>query len=262
MNVVAGLVGLGLVLAYVVTSGHGHAFQGLIFLPALVLVTLAPLFMGLVSFRFEALWASQKALWRALRFSPRRSREALYAELNRFAVEVRKNRPAEALAIAEGASHPLLRQLAPLVVRQYSGADIEQTAHTATACLASALRRAEEVLSTLARAAPATGLVGTVLGLISLLKDLSRFEQLGPSMALALLCTLYGLLLANGVYQPLGRLIHSYATVSVEEGRLLGRALALLAEGKPLADLRRLFELPHTPRPAAASAEVALGGEG
>src|SRR5205823_4545346 len=93
----------------------------------------------------------------------------------------------------------------------------------------------------LARVAPATGLVGTTLGLIALLKDLRNFEQLGPSMALALLCTLYGLLLANGLYQPLARLLHVRAVAAQEEARLLTRALVLLGEGKPLADARALF---------------------
>jgi chemotaxis protein MotA len=257
MNVVIGLVALVLTLAYVIAAEHGHTFNGLFFLPAIVLVSCAPWAMSLVSHRFETLWACMKVLLHAFRFSPKKSRESLFDELNRFAIEIRKNNAAAALAVAEETNHALIRQLAPLVVRQYSGADIEQTAQTATHCLASALRRSEEVFTSLARAAPAAGLVGTVLGLINLLKDLSRFEQLGPSMALALLCTLYGLLLANAVYQPFARLIHSYMTVTVEEGRLVARSLVLLSEGKPLADLRRLFDLPHVPTPIAIREEAA-----
>jgi chemotaxis protein MotA len=106
--------------------------------------------------------------------------------------------------------------------------------------------------------------VGTVLGLIALLKDLSRFDQLGPSMALALLCTLYGLVLANAVYQPLARIIHSHMTVSVEEARLITRALVLIREDKPLADVRKLFELSDAGLPAmgSASPEIATSGGG
>src|SRR5205823_13399714 len=124
-------------------------------------------------------------------------------------------------------------------------------------CLSSALKRSEDVLTSLARVAPAMGLVGTTLGLIGLLRDLSNFTQLGPSMALALLCTLYGLVLANGLYQPLARLVHVHAVVTMEEARLLSRALILVGEGKPLADVRALFggEMPES----AGRAEVALG---
>ena len=63
-------------------------------------------------------------------------------------------------------------------------------------------------------------------------------------MALALLCTMYGLLLANAVYQPLARLVHVHSSVRLEEARLLLRALLLLSEGKPLADVRALFDQP------------------
>ena len=63
-------------------------------------------------------------------------------------------------------------------------------------------------------------------------------------MALALLCTLYGLVLANGLYQPLARMVHAHSLSFAEDARLLSRALALLADGKPVADVRNLFEAP------------------
>ena len=93
--------------------------------------------------------------------------------------------------------------------------------------------------------------------MITLLRDLRNFEHLGPSMALALLCTLYGLVLANGVYQPLARLVHVHAVATMEEARILSRALILLGEGKPLADVRALFG--GETAESAGHAEVALG---
>jgi chemotaxis protein MotA len=194
---------------------------------------------------------------RAVRFSATRSRAVLHDELSRFAAEVRRGRASEALGIAEAAQHELVRQLAPLVVKQYAPEEIERTASTASSVLASSMKRSEDVLTSLARVAPAVGLVGTTLGLITLLKDLRNFDHLGPSMALALLCTLYGLVLANGIYQPLARLVHVHAVATMEEARLLSRALILVGEGKPLADVRALFggEMPES----AGRAQVALG---
>lgn len=55
----------------------------------------------------------------------------------------------------------------------------------------------------LASYAPAFGMVGTVIGLINMLGNISSPENLGSGMALALLTTLYGSLLANLVFQPL-----------------------------------------------------------
>ena len=264
MHFIIGLVGLALTLGYTLTQGHTSGFNGVLHVPSLVLLGFAPLCMTVASYKFSELGAAVKSVARALRFSPARSRAELYESLTQFAAEVRQRRPARALEIASAARHDVLRQLGPLVVRQYSSEDIENTAQTSLFCMVSAMKRSEDVLGTLSRVAPATGLVGTVLGLIALLKDLSRFEQLGPSMALALLCTLYGLILANAVYQPLGRVIHSHMTVAVEEARLITRALVLVREDKPLADVRKLFELSTLPAPVASAVapEVATGTGG
>jgi chemotaxis protein MotA len=245
MHVIFGLVGLALVLAATVALEQANtAFTGLFYSPALLLLVAGPLFISLVSHKLDELFGTVRMVGRAIRFAPARSRESLFDELTRFAAEVRRGRPGEALAITDRSDNELFRKLGPLVVRQYGGDELERTAATAIAVAASSMKRSEDVLTSLARVAPAVGLVGTTLGLISLLKDLHNFEQLGPSMALALLCTLYGLLLANVIYQPLARLVHVHSSVRLEEARLLLRALLLLSEGKPLADVRALFGQP------------------
>ncbi|MBF5042088.1 hypothetical protein FGE12_06755 [Aggregicoccus sp. 17bor-14] len=262
MHVIIGLAGLGLLIAYILQLGHAAGFSGVVHPPSLLLLGLAPFFMAMVAYRFTDLFNAVKAVAEALRFDAARSRLRLYEELTQFAAELRARRPARALEVADASSHALLRQLGPLVVRQYSAEELESTASTALYCLVSERKRSEDVLGTLGRVAPATGLVGTVLGLINLLKDLARFDQLGPSMALALLCTLYGLLLANAVYQPLARVIHSQTASRVEEAKLLTRALVLTVQDKPLSDVRRLFELAGAPQAAAApvSPDVSVGG--
>jgi len=242
MHVIIGLLGLAAVLVATVSNEGAHTFTGYVHRPALLLLLLAPPLVALTSYRPEELWETVRSVLRAMRRSPARARAGVYEDLSRFAAEHRRGRPAEALAIAESSEHPLFRQLAPLVLRQYAPGEIERTAGAAAYCLSSSFKRSEDVLTSLARVAPAMGLVGTTLGLIGLLRDLSNFAQLGPSMALALLCTLYGLVLANGLYQPLARMVHAHSLSCAEDARLLSRALALLAEGKPVADVRNLFE--------------------
>lgn len=50
---------------------------------------------------------------------------------------------------------------------------------------------------------PAFGMIGTLIGLIKLLAQLDNPAILGPAMAVALITTLYGSLLANVVFQPI-----------------------------------------------------------
>jgi chemotaxis protein MotA len=53
------------------------------------------------------------------------------------------------------------------------------------------------------QAAPAFGMIGTLIGLVQMLADMSDPSSIGPAMAVALLTTLYGALIANVVCIPL-----------------------------------------------------------
>ena len=50
--------------------------------------------------------------------------------------------------------------------------------------------------------APAFGMIGTLIGLINMLKDLQDIESVGPNMAVALITTFYGSVLANIIFMP------------------------------------------------------------
>ncbi len=49
---------------------------------------------------------------------------------------------------------------------------------------------------------PAWGMIGTLIGLVNMLQDMDDPSSIGPSMAVALLTTLYGSLLANWICAP------------------------------------------------------------
>lgn len=51
--------------------------------------------------------------------------------------------------------------------------------------------------------APAFGMIGTLIGLIKMLLDLSDYSTIGPAMGVALITTFYGSLLANIVFTPI-----------------------------------------------------------
>lgn len=51
---------------------------------------------------------------------------------------------------------------------------------------------------------PAIGMIGTLIGLVVMLGNLDNPDQLGPSMAVALITTFYGALVANVVAAPMG----------------------------------------------------------
>lgn len=61
----------------------------------------------------------------------------------------------------------------------------------------------QSLFQTMGALAPAFGLTGTLIGLIQMLKNMSRPDMIGPGLAVALITTFYGVVLANLVFLPI-----------------------------------------------------------
>lgn len=64
-------------------------------------------------------------------------------------------------------------------------------------------RLAIDFFKTMGKYAPTFGMIGTVIGLINMLGNLTSPEQLGSGMSVALLTTLYGVMFANLIFLPI-----------------------------------------------------------
>jgi chemotaxis protein MotA len=71
----------------------------------------------------------------------------------------------------------------------------------------------EKVLRALGDAAPAFGMIGTLVGLVQMLANMDDPSAIGPAMAVALLTTLYGAMIQNLLCFPLADKIASKASV-------------------------------------------------
>mgnify|MGYP000093139344 CR=1 FL=1 len=61
----------------------------------------------------------------------------------------------------------------------------------------------QKMFKNMATMAPAMGMIGTLIGLVQMLANMSDPASIGPAMAVALLTTLYGAIIANVFAQPL-----------------------------------------------------------
>ncbi|MEZ4872272.1 MAG: MotA/TolQ/ExbB proton channel family protein [Bdellovibrionales bacterium] len=69
------------------------------------------------------------------------------------------------------------------------------------------------IFQTLAKFPPAFGLLGAVVGMVSLMQGLGgadAIKTVGPAMAVALVATLYGIAVANFIFIPLGENLAKY----------------------------------------------------
>jgi chemotaxis protein MotA len=96
---------------------------------------------------------------------------------------------------------------------------IEDIMRTEMEAVASRHQNGKKVFDQLGRFAPAFGMIGTLIGLIIMLGQLDKPENLGPGMAVALITTLYGALAANVFFLPCAEklaLISKFELLSME----------------------------------------------
>ena len=96
-----------------------------------------------------------------------------------------------------------LRRTISLIIEGTNAETIEKILTQEMHEISQSRRTSVEVLRRLAEVAPSMGLIGTLIGLIQLLGNLNSPAEIGPAMAIALLTTFYGAVLAYMVFAPL-----------------------------------------------------------
>lgn len=89
-----------------------------------------------------------------------------------------------------------------------------------------------KVLTTFSEFAPAMGMVGTLIGLVAMLQNMENPDTIGPSMAVALLTTLYGALIANGITTPLAKKLNTRSNEILLYQTLVKDAAVKIAQGE------------------------------
>jgi chemotaxis protein MotA len=99
--------------------------------------------------------------------------------------------------------------------------------------------------------APTMGIIGTVMGLISVLKNLSDPASLGPSISVAFIATLYGVGMANCVFLPVANKLKQLSREEVELRTMtLEGILAIQAGENPRVVSDKLLSfIPPSARP-------------
>ncbi len=89
--------------------------------------------------------------------------------------------------------------------------------------------RSVMVWDAVADAAPALGMAGTILGLIGMFANMADPDSVGPAMALALMTTFYGLVLANFIAAPVARRLARLSEQEIAWQRELATRLVAVA---------------------------------
>ena len=79
---------------------------------------------------------------------------------------------------------------------------------------------------------PAWGMIGTLVGLVNMLQNMSDPNSIGPSMATALITTLYGSLLANWICAPVANKLKNNNELELMEKEIMIEGLLSIQAGE------------------------------
>lgn len=187
--------------------------------------------------------------------------EGLVRQIENLARLRRVSGPRELADAGEQLNNAFLRRGIELVADGYGRTEILSIMEKEFEFYLSGRETQVSLLNTLARFAPSFGFVGTIIGLINILQQMSDPSLLGPGMAMALLTTLYGLLFANLCFLPLAKkLAEQLRREAMFLNIILEGLLDIAASKNPISIGHRLRSSVHPQRDGAVPARSSAPG--
>ncbi len=233
-TILALIISLAL-FAWAVASGTSNY---LVFwdVPSLIIVLGGTMAASFISYEARYVILSLKLIGKIIT-APRIGRNLLQAEVGRiikWAYIVQKSGlPAlevEASKAVKG--DKILRFGIDLVVSGYSGEEVRQILNNMIDTSFGRNTVLVSILKAMGAAAPAFGMVGTLVGLVIMLDNMQDPSALGPALAIALITTLYGVLLARWVFLPTASKVLQREEIVRFRNYLVAEGLSLLADRK------------------------------
>lgn len=100
-------------------------------------------------------------------------------------------------------------------------------------------RKGQAIFSAMGEFAPAFGMLGTLIGLINMLRTLDDPSSIGAGMAVALVTTFYGSVLANLVFLPLSGKLKNKSEEEVTEKELIIEGVLAIQQGEHPRNINR-----------------------
>ena len=89
----------------------------------------------------------------------------------------------------------------------------------------------KKILEFMGAAAPAFGMIGTLIGLVQMLRSLDSPDAIGGGMAVALLTTFYGALAANLIFIPLAGKLGIYSKAETTTIEMIVEGICSISQG-------------------------------
>lgn len=191
-------VGLSLIIGAIIIGGAVDVF---INVPGMMIVIGGTLASILVAFPFEEIIQSFKAAFKM--FTGRKSRVRDVVNIMVKVAEISRREGLVALEHVQ-TENMVLKKSCQLIADNADPALIRTTLSIEINSMRRRHQVAQDVFKRLASLAPSFGMMGTLIGLVQMLSQLSDPKSIGPAMAVALLTTFYGSAMSTLFFIPIG----------------------------------------------------------
>ncbi|RDH42702.1 flagellar motor protein PomA [Zooshikella ganghwensis] len=249
----AGLLGgFAIVLAAILFGGSALVF---INVPSILIVIIGTLFVVLMKFNLKQFFGAMGIAGKSFKFVPL-DLPALIEEIVGLSELARKS---GLLALEEKeVGHPFLKYGLQLLVDGHDPVVVKRLLSRDMALAVTRHETGAKIFSAMGDVAPAMGMIGTLIGLVQMLSNMDDPKSIGPAMAVALLTTLYGAVIANMIAIPIADKLTIRRNEEALSKALIIDALLAIQEGqnpRVIDSMLRTY-LPVTQRSQEEEAEA------
>ena len=191
--------GIGFVIGTILLSGSIVAF---INLPSVVIVVGGTVAATMIAYPLKDFLGIFKAAMKIFIFKLEPA-EDIIANLVETSNKARKGGLLSIEGNIEDTNDPYLAQALQMTVDGVKTADIAAIMQKKMELTKKALDTGSDMLSSMGAYAPAFGMIGTLIGLVQMLANLDDPSSIGPKMAVAMITTFYGAVMANLFFIPM-----------------------------------------------------------
>ncbi len=203
-------IGLGLIFVIVSMVMDGGNPATLIAPSAILLVIGGTVAVSLAGIRFKEVSRVIGALKAAILAKPVTADETVVS-LVRFAEMARREGVLALEAASKGIKDPFMKSGVQLVVDGVDGEKIQEILEADIDAMRARHRQGAKFFRDMAGFSPTLGILGTVMGLIHVLANLSSPNTLGPAISAAFTATLWGVMTANVIWLPISNKLTNLA---------------------------------------------------
>ncbi len=199
-SIIGVVSGIGFVLGTILLGGSIVAF---INIPSILIVVGGTIASIMIAYPLSDFLTVFKTSLKVFMFKIEKP-EDIIANLVEISNKARKGGLLSIEGDIQSTPDPYLAQALQMTVDGVKTGDIAQIMQKKMSLTKKGLDTGAQIFSNMGAYAPAFGMIGTLIGLVQMLANLDDPSSIGPKMAVAMITTFYGAVLANLFFIPMG----------------------------------------------------------